>query len=115
MFSNDKNVETLGQLINELKEYVGLRKEYLKFDVTERVVRVVTVIVMATVTFVLLLAILFYLSMATVFWIAPAVGMAAAFAIVAAAFALVLVLLVLFRKRWLERPLVRFMVNVLGL
>jgi hypothetical protein len=30
MFSSDKNVETIGQLVEVLKHYIGLRSEYMK-------------------------------------------------------------------------------------
>ncbi len=42
MFSNDKNVETIGQLIEVLKHYIGLQSEYLKLDVVDKVVRLLT-------------------------------------------------------------------------
>ena len=41
MFSNDKNVETIGQLVETIKHYIGLQKEYLKLDVVDKVVPVV--------------------------------------------------------------------------
>ena len=30
MFSNDQNIETIGQLVEVLKHYIGLQKEYVK-------------------------------------------------------------------------------------
>ncbi len=38
MFSNDKNVETIGQLVEVLKHYIGLQTEYVKLDVVDKVV-----------------------------------------------------------------------------
>lgn len=46
MFSNDKNVETIGQLIEVLKHYIGLQSEFLKLDIVDKVVRLLTVITM---------------------------------------------------------------------
>ena len=43
MFSTDNNVETIGQLVEVLKDYIGLQKEFVKLDVTEKVVRLITV------------------------------------------------------------------------
>ena len=43
MFSTDNNVETIGQLVEVLKDYIGLQKEYVKLDVIEKVVRLITV------------------------------------------------------------------------
>lgn len=35
MFSNDNNVETIAQLVEVLKHYIGLQSEYVKLDVIE--------------------------------------------------------------------------------
>ena len=35
MFSNDKNIETIAQLVEAIKDYVELQKDYLKLDVAE--------------------------------------------------------------------------------
>ena len=39
MLSSDKNVETIAQLIEVLKHYLGLQTEYVKLDVVDKVVR----------------------------------------------------------------------------
>ena len=44
MFSTDNNVETIGQLVEVLKDYIGLQKEYVKLDVIEKVVRLITAV-----------------------------------------------------------------------
>lgn len=113
MLSSDKNVESLTQLIEMLKEYFTLQKEYVKFDVIDKLVRLVAALTLAFIFFVLLVAILFYLSFAAVYWLAPFTGLAAAFAIMAAFFLLLLVLVTANRKKWIERPLIRFMTNTL--
>lgn len=113
MLSNDKNVESIVQLIAVLKNYIGLQKEYLKFDVIDKLVRLVTALTLAVIFLILLIAILFYFSFAAVYWMAPATGMGGAFAIVALFFLLLLVLVCIFHKPWIEKPLVKFMVNLL--
>ena len=37
MLSSDKSVETIAQLIEVLKNYIGLQKEYVKLDVIDKV------------------------------------------------------------------------------
>lgn len=113
MLSSDKNVESIAQLIEVLKRYIGLQKEYMKFDVIDKIVRLITALTMTIILFILVIAILFYLSFAAVYWMAPAIGIAGGFAIVAAFFTALLCLVVTFRKTWIERPLIRFMANVL--
>jgi len=38
MFSNDKNVETIAQLVEVLKHYIGLQSEYMKLDALQTLV-----------------------------------------------------------------------------
>ena len=47
MFSNDRNIETIAQLIEVLRHYIGLQSEYVRLDVIEKVVRLLTVITVA--------------------------------------------------------------------
>ena len=49
MFSNDKNVETIGQLVEVLKHYIGLQTEYVKLDVVDKVVRLLTALTVTVV------------------------------------------------------------------
>lgn len=113
MFSSDKNVESIAQLIEALKDYMGLQKEYLKLDVIEKVVRLMTALTLTIVLVVLGVAVLFYLSFAVVYWLSPLTGTALAFFLMALAFLALLILVFMFRKPWIERPLVRFLANTL--
>jgi hypothetical protein len=113
MLSSDKNVESIAQLIEALKEYVGLQKEYLELNAIEKIVRLVTALTVAVVFIILGVAVLFYLSFAVVYWLEPLTGLGLAFFIVSLFFAVLLALVCIFRKSWIERPLVRFMANTL--
>ena len=85
MFSTDKNIETIAQLIEVVRHYIGLQTKYMKLDVIDKIVRLLTALV----------------------------GIAAAFACIAGAYFAVLLLFVIFRKKWIERPLVRFLASML--
>ena len=113
MFSNDKNVETIGQLVEVLKHDIGLRTEYLKLDVVDKVVRLLTAIMMTVMLVGLLVVALIYLSFALAFALASYVGMAGGFCIVAALYLFILILFVIFRHRWIEKPLVKFLASIL--
>lgn len=113
MISSDKNIESIGQLISELKNYYLLQKEYVQLDVIDKTVRIVSALVLGIIVFVLVLLVLFYLSFATVHWIEPYVGTGWAFAIVSGFFLLILLLTVLLRKPLIERPLVKFLTETL--
>ncbi len=113
MLSSDQNVETLTQLIEMLKHNIELRTEYARLDVTARVVRLLGAATLAVVLFVLLLAVLLFATLAAVLWLAEYWGMVSAFAAAAGFFALVLLLVYACRKAWIERPLVRFLSQIL--
>ena len=113
MLSSDKNVETLTQLIEMLKHNIELRTEYVRLDVTARVVRLLGAATLAVLLFILMSAVVLFASMAVVTWLAEYWGMTTAFAAVAGFFAVVLLLVYVCRKAWIERPLVRFLSGIL--
>ena len=51
MLSSDKNVETIAQLIEVLKHNLVLQKEYLKLDVIDKVVTLLTATALAILFF----------------------------------------------------------------
>lgn len=113
MLSSDKNVETIAGLIEVLKHYLGLKTEYMKLNVIDKVVRLLTATALAVVLFIIILAVAIFLWIAFAFWMAQYTGATVAFLIVASLHVLVLLLLVIFRKSWIERPLVKFLANLL--
>lgn len=113
MFSNDQNIESIGQLVEVLKHYVGLQSEYLKLDIVDKVVRLLTVATMTIILSVLLVLSLIYVSFAVAYALAPLVGAALGFGIVAGVYLLLLILFCIFRHRWIERPLVKFLATLL--
>ena len=57
MLSSDKNVETIAQLIEIVKHYLGLQKEYLKLDIIDKLVRLLTAIALFIVFFLIVIAV----------------------------------------------------------
>lgn len=113
MFSNDNNVETIAQFIEVLKHYVGLQSEYIRLDIVEKVVRLLTVLAIVTLLTLLLIITLIYFSFAAAFGLEPLTGLPVAFCIVGGVYLLLLILLLIYRKRLIERPLVRFLASIL--
>lgn len=113
MLSTDKGVETLTQLIEILKHNIELRTEYLRLDVSARVVRLLGAATLAVLLALLLVAVLLFATLAAVMWLADFCGTATAFALAAGFYAVVLLLVYLCRKPWIERPLTRFISRIL--
>lgn len=113
MFSTDRNIETIAQLIEVAKHYIGLQTKYMKLDVIDKIVRLLTALVMVAVLSLLLFLALIYLSFAAAFALEPLIGTAWAFACVAGTYFVVFFVCIAFRKKWIERPLVRFLASLL--
>ena len=113
MLSSDKNVENIGRLIEVLKHYLGLQTEYVKLDVIDKVVRLLTAATLAILFFLLVAAVWLFGSLAFAFWLGQNIGMAPAFIVVGTIHLLVLILFFIFHEKWIERPLVHFLANLL--
>lgn len=112
MFSNDINVETIGQLVEVLKHYIGLQTEYVKLDVVDKVVRLLTALTVTVVLVGLLMIALIYLSFALAYGLGELIGNVWGFCIVAAIYLFILVVFIIFRHQWIERPLVKFLAGI---
>lgn len=114
MFSNDQNVETIAQLIEVIKHYIGLQSEYVKLDVIDKVVRLLTMLVLIAVFGILLVIAIIYFSFAAAYVLSDAIGsLPGAFAIVGAFYFVVLFVFIRLRKTIIERPLVHFLASIL--
>lgn len=113
MFSNDNNIETIGKLVETLKHYTGLQAEYVKLSIVEKTVKILTVIGITAILCIFLVLMLIYLSFAAAYALAPYVGNPGAFAIIAGVYLVLLILFLIFRKQWIEKPLVKLLASLL--
>ncbi len=113
MFSNDNNIETIAQLVEEAKKYISLRSEYMRLDMVEKAVRLLTVITMTIVLTIVFLLAITYFSFAIAYGLGTLIGNAWAFTIVGGIYLFFFILCIICRKRWIERPLVQFLASVL--
>lgn len=88
MISSDNSIDSLVNLGKEAKEYANLQKDYLTLDLTEKLTKVLSGIILGFIIVCFGLLVLFYLSFMLIFLLAPVLGSTPA------AFALVSVLLV---------------------
>ncbi|MCR5679347.1 MAG: phage holin family protein [Prevotella sp.] len=113
MLSSDKNVETIAELIASLKHYLGLQAEYVKLDVIDKVVRLLTTATLAILLFLILIVVLLFASLGLTFWLSNYMSITAAAFVVAALHGVLLLFFYAFRKPWIERPLVRYLARLL--
>ena len=113
MISSDKNIETIAQLVESVKHYVGVQSEYVKLDVIEKVVKLLTVATISFLVVLLAMLILTYLSFAVAYGLGAYMGLPWSFVLVAGVYLLILALLFIKRRQWIEKPLVRFLADLL--
>lgn len=114
MFSNDKNIERIADLIEESKNWLLIRKEYTKLEIIDKVVQLCTALALTIVLAFLIVLILVCLSFSAAYAIVYFTGsLATAFLLIGFIYIIVLLLIVAKRHTWIERPFVKFLVNIL--
>lgn len=113
MLSSDKNVETIVQLAEVVKHYLGLQGEYLKLEIVDKLVHLLAAMAIAILFLLVIMCLGFYFSLALAFWLSTYIGYAPAFIIVGCLHLFTFLLFCYKRKTWIERPLVHFFVNLI--
>ena len=113
MLSSDKNIETLAQLIEQLRSYTVLQTEYVKLDVIEKVVRLLTAAALAIILFVIIMGVLLFAAFGLASWLSSMIGWTGALFAVSGLGLLMLFVVLAFRRSWIERPLVSFLASLL--
>ena len=113
MFSNDQNIETIAQLVEVLKRYLTTKSDLLRIDITEKVVKLLTAMAMSFILSFILVLVLIYLSFTIAYALSTLIGLSFAFLAVTGVYIFIFLLCILNRRRWIERPLVRFLADLL--
>ncbi len=113
MFSSDKNIGIVVRLVEILRHYIGLQGEYVKLSAIEKVVRLVTALIIVAVLALIIVLVLVFLSFSVVAFLAEYIGQAWANMLVAFFYFVAFLVFVAFRKSLIEKPLVKFLTNLL--
>ncbi len=106
--------DTIPKLFEECRQYLVLQKEYTKLEMTERLSKLLSAVLLVVVAGVLGIGVLFYLSLALAFLLIPLVeSMAASLAIIAGIYLIVGVVVIALRKRLIVRPTMRFIAGLI--
>lgn len=113
MLSNDENIERIADFVAEAKEWLTLKKEYTKLDIIDKLVRVVSTLTIVFVIALLTLLALIYLSFAAAYYLADVwQSMPLAFLAVCLVYIIILCIVLMNRRAWIERPMVRFLIGI---
>ena len=113
MFTGDNNIQNIRQLIKELKAYVEMQKEYTKLELTEKITVLLSTLILAIVLILSGLMVLFYLYFSFACILSPYVGvLPVSYAIIAGIVLLFVVVVIIFRKKFIINPIANFLANL---
>lgn len=114
MFSNDKNINDVSDLLREAYAYVDLRLQQLRLDAVGKLTVLLSAALVCVVMLVLMAVALFFAAYMFALLIAPAVGgLHWACGIVALTCVVIALVFYALRRRLILRPLANFLGNLL--
>lgn len=114
MFSNSKNIESIGKLLLEFKKYLELQKEFVKLDATEKMTVILSAILIVTVLLLLGSIVLLFLTFALAYYLGDVLGsLSLGFSLISAFILLLTVIFYLNRNRMVIQPMARFMTKLI--
>lgn len=113
MSIGENNIQSIRNLIKEIKVYVELQKEYTRLELTEKLTILFSTMLFAIVLILLGLVVLFFLSLSFVYLLAPCVGgLPASYAITAGITLVGIGIIALLRKRIIINPIANFVAKL---
>lgn len=113
MFTDNRNAENFQQLFEEGKKYLKLQREYVKIEITEKLVILLSTFILLLIVLILGMVALFYLSFTVAYLLAPVVGsLMASFGIIAIIHTILIIAVIAFRKRIVINPIAKFIAKL---
>lgn len=114
MFSNDKNIEHLAMLVEKLKEYIGLEKRFFQLNAMEKIVRILSVLVLTIILAFFALLVVIFISFSAAYALTEVMHPALAFLSLAVFYIILFVTVYNKRSTWIQRPLIQLFANILS-
>jgi hypothetical protein len=115
VFSNDRNIEYIAQFVEEVKRWFDLRTKYTRLTVVDKIVRIITSLILIMAISVILVLFLFFISYAAANFLGKVFeSVPLGFLFVGCVYLLMLIIVYNARHALIERPLVRFLMNILA-
>ena len=115
MFSNDQNIEYIAQFVEEVKRWFDLRTKYTRLTVVDKIVRIITSLILIMAISVILVLFLFFVSYAAANFLGKVFeSVPLGFLLVGCVYLLLLIIVYNARHALIERPLVRFLMSILA-
>lgn len=110
MFSQDKSIDNLESLVKEMKKYIELQGEYLRFDLVEKLTILLGTLILILLITVLSMMAVFYFSFMLVYALEPITGsLTGSYAMIGGIILLLAFLIYIYRKKLIFQPMVNFL------
>jgi len=104
----------IGNLVQEIEEYLDLRYDIARLDITEKIVVLFSVFYSVMIFIILVPGIFMFLSFALSYYLGDIMGGPHfGFMIVGGIYLLLTIILIIFRKHLITRPVVKFLTNLI--
>lgn len=113
MLSSDKNIETIGQLLVEIKHYIDLQGKNMQLGLVQKTSKLASALVLVGLVCGLFAVVLIFLSFTLASMLAAFVGQTAGYLLVALVYLLLAALIYAKRRSWIETPITRFVASIL--
>ena len=113
MLSSDRNIETIGQLIVEVKRYVDLQVKSMHIGLVSKVSRLASALVLAGLIVCMVAVVFIFLSFTLASVLGAWVGQSLGYLMVALLYLLLAFIVYIKRKSWIETPITRLIVSIL--
>ena len=113
MLSSNRNIDTICQLIEELKHYVELKTDGLQIDIVGKLSKLLSALIVGAFVFMIFGLALMFVSMMVAAALSSLIGSATlAYAIIVVAYALLAWIVYKNRKKWIESPITNFLAHL---
>ena len=115
MFSNDQNIELIAKFVEEAKQWFDLKVRYARLNTVDKFVRIMTALILAIVLMIIFVLLLTFVSFALAFFIGDLLdSQILGFLCMGGVYLVLLFIVILARHTLIERPLVRFLINIIA-
>ncbi|MBE6288481.1 MAG: phage holin family protein [Mediterranea massiliensis] len=116
MFINEKLLESIGLLTQELRKYLELQKRYICLESCEKFSILLSALLLVLIALILAMAVLLFFTLALVQFLTPMVGaLSYSYLLIAAFYLLLILLLYLLRKPLIVNPITSFVARLFNL
>ncbi len=113
MYSSDKNVENIAQLIAEVRNYIDLRVRDVQLSFVQKLSRLFSALILGAVLALLLAVAVIFFSFTLVYALAPLVGgEAMGYLVVALLYIVLGVVIYVNRQRWILGPILNLIAGL---